>query len=573
MQNIKILWNNLTVFTNDRTQKKILYNISGKIDTGFTAIMGASGSGKSTLLNTLSYRTDPNIKKTGTMQINGLDYTHSEFKNFGAYVMQKDILNPDLTVEETLYYNAKLKLPNTMSEEQINEKVSDVIKKMGLNHTKNTIIGSSLKKGISGGECKRLCIAIELLSNPKLLFLDEPTSGLDTGTASLVCSYLKKISQDGITVVCTIHQPSQKVFEMFDNVILLDRGEIVFIGKVLDLNSFFELSGFGIPLNTNPADFVIDVISDQQNSHILKNRFNSFSNDPTNDVNIQFTNEIPIVNRKQTWFYQFMILVNRSIKEQWRKKYGILTDIINNIIMAFLIGGVFYGIDNSQKNVFLRSPFLFFCCINQGLSSSLSTVNSFPEDRVLSLHERRSGAYKTSAYFMAKMLVETAVQTIKPILFSCIVYFMVGLHHDANNFFIFMAIMILCSMAATSLALMISAMCKTASLSLKILAICLEISRLFGGFFLEPARLPKYFAWLDALSFIKYAFVSVSLNEYKDVVFTCPANTTCQYTTGNQVIELRGYDYITIGGAVGVLLLFIFFMRFIAYVGLRFNKH
>lgn len=515
-----------------------------------------------------------------------------------GYVMQKDILNPDLTVEETLYYNSKLRLPNTTSEEEINNRVNEVITKMGLNHTKNTIVGSALKKGISGGECKRLCVAIELLSNPKLLFLDEPTSGLDTGTAVSVCGYLKKLAQEGINVVCTIHQPPQKVFSLFDNLILLDKGDIIYIGKTSNLNDFYTFAGFPIPSNINPADYIIDILTpstyntDGQNNEMsiviandnrdkLLNKFLEFKNMSSDgnleilldDINFKSNSE-----KRIPWTRQFKILFSRSMKEQWRKKTGIFIDIFNNIIMALLIGGVFFQIDNSQKNVFLKSPFLFFCCINQGLSSSLSTVNSFPEDRVLSLHERRSGTYKTSAYFLAKMTAESLIQMIKPIMFSSIVYFMAGLHHDAKNFFIFMGIMILCSMAATSLALMISAICKTATMSLKILAICLEISRLFGGFFLEPARLPLYFSWLDALSFIKYAFISVSLNEYKDVVFDCfesqrLPNGKCPIENGNYVINLRGYDYISIATATGILLLFIFVMRFIAYIGLRFNKH
>jgi len=101
--------------------------------------------------------------------------------------MQKDILNPNLTVQETLYYNAKLRLPHKSTEEVINQKVNEVISKMGLEKTKDTLVGSPSNKGISGGECKRLCVAIELLSSPKLLFLDEPTSGLDTGTSLSLC--------------------------------------------------------------------------------------------------------------------------------------------------------------------------------------------------------------------------------------------------------------------------------------------------------------------------------------------------------------------------------------------------
>jgi hypothetical protein len=139
-----------------------------------------------------------------------------------------------------------------------------------------------------------------------------------------------------------------------------------------------------------------------------------------------------------------------------------------------------------------------------------------------------------------------------------------------------MLFMLLCSIAATSLALLVSAICKTTDMSVTVLPLALEITRLFGGFFLAPSRLPKYFSWLDALSYVKYTFVGTALNELNGLVLTCTAaergNFTC-IESGETLIIERGYDYITIGGCIGALLGYILFCRFAAFLGVRFLKH
>ena len=134
--------------------------------------------------------------------------------------------------------------------------------------------------------------------------------------------------------------------------------------------------------------------------------------------------------------------------------------------------------------------------------------------------------------------------------------------------------MTLCSLAATSLALMISALCKTTDMSVTVLPMALEVSRLFGGFFLSPANLPKYFSWLDALSYAKYTYVGVSLNELQGLTLSCAdlASGTCIHD-GETTIRQLGLDYISIGGCVGVLLAFIIFCRVVAYLGVRFLKN
>lgn len=161
----------------DRMGKILLDNLNGQISSGFTAIMGPSGSGKSTLLNTLACRMGQSASIAGRMLLNGREYKIGDLKKMSGYVMQDDLLNAHLTVEETLKYTTRLKLEPSFTEEEVCSRVDEIIRQMGLDHVRSTVIGSSEKRGISGGERKRVCVGMELLTHPQLLFLDEPTSG------------------------------------------------------------------------------------------------------------------------------------------------------------------------------------------------------------------------------------------------------------------------------------------------------------------------------------------------------------------------------------------------------------
>ncbi|CAM9989954.1 unnamed protein product, partial [Phaeothamnion confervicola] len=235
----------------------LLKEVSGQVVGGFWAVMGPSGSGKSTLLNTLALRMDRGVTISGDMRLNGRPYTNAELKLMSGYVMQDDLLNANLTCEETLLYTAKLRCPQDATDADRQQRVDAALKQMGLEHARHTIVGSPLKKGVSGGERKRLCVALELLTEPRLLFLDEPTSGLDSVTALSLCMSLKALTVR-CTVICTIHQPQSKIFNLFDNLILLKAGAIVYQGPTDQALAFFEANGFPCPALTNPADHLLD---------------------------------------------------------------------------------------------------------------------------------------------------------------------------------------------------------------------------------------------------------------------------------------------------------------------------
>jgi ATP-binding cassette subfamily G (WHITE) protein 2 len=170
------------------------------------------------------------------MRLNGAPYDNAELKRVSGYVMQDDLLNGYLTVEETLMYTAELRLPRTFTNTERKERVEDVMKDLGLLHARHDIIGSQMKQGISGSERKRLCVCMQLLNRPQLLFLDEPTTGLDSVTAldllyTLTALAHGKSQEKAVTIVCSIHQPQAKIFNLFDSIVLLKAGHIIYQGS------------------------------------------------------------------------------------------------------------------------------------------------------------------------------------------------------------------------------------------------------------------------------------------------------------------------------------------------------
>ncbi|CAF2733376.1 unnamed protein product [Rotaria sp. Silwood2] len=419
--------------------KRLLHNVSGAITGGLWAVMGPSGSGKSTLLNTLACRLDVNTIVQGEMRLNGAPYDNAELKRIAGYVMQDDLLNGYLTVEETLMFTAELRLPRTLSDCERKVRVDEVLDDLGLKHARNDIIGVQSKRGISGSERKRLCVAMQLLNRPQLLFLDEPTTGLDSVTAldllyTLHALARGKSEQKGVTIVCSIHQPQAKIFNLFDAIVLLKAGHIIYQGSRKQSTEVFRAAGFPCPLFTNPADHLLDVITppktDQTNldeppltveqqaavdEALIKAQ-------PVLDIDLNMgvdkrVAQMANLPRNPTWHKQVRILVRRNLREQFRKKHLLITSNIQTVIMAILIGTVFLRIGHTQKSIVRREPVLFFCAINQGVFGALTVINSFPVERTLTLRERASGTYFASAYFIAKILSDTLVQLPVPILF------------------------------------------------------------------------------------------------------------------------------------------------------------
>lgn len=252
-------------------RKTILKDISGEARNGrLCAIMGPSGSGKTTLLNILSGRNRDIGTMAGSISINQIPVQPRKFRTNIAYVMQDDALFGTQTPREAITFSATLRLPPTLTTVEKTALVNDVIHTLGLEKCANTYIGTKFIKGISGGEKKRTSIATELVSDPGILILDEPTSGLDSYSAYIVVNTLRNLCMSGKMVISTIHQPSSEVFSLFDDVILLAKGQMIYNGARIDMLNYFDFYGYKCGPNTNPADyFMFQVQNDDVTNRLI----------------------------------------------------------------------------------------------------------------------------------------------------------------------------------------------------------------------------------------------------------------------------------------------------------------
>jgi len=229
-------------------RKNLLTDCYGKLYPGqVAALIGPSGAGKSTLMNILASRqsvslaeespnaSGPRLEKGSSIYYGGKPVSLEDLKDSVAFVMQHDELMPNQTVQETLEFAAKLKLPQKLIDESkgevIKSNVEELLRKLDLWHVKDVVVGNALIKGISGGQKKRLSAAIELINRPSVIFLDEPTSGLDSHASMSLITMLKQIAREQNCIICcTIHQPSSELFDLFDSVQVLRAGKVLFQG-------------------------------------------------------------------------------------------------------------------------------------------------------------------------------------------------------------------------------------------------------------------------------------------------------------------------------------------------------
>ncbi|CAN6714452.1 unnamed protein product [Malus baccata var. baccata] len=246
----------------------LLNDISGQAVRGeIMAILGPSGAGKSTFLDALAGRIAQGSLE-GSVRIDGRTVTTSYMKMVSSYVMQDDQLFPMLTVFETFMFAAEVRLPPSISRNEKRRRVYELLEQLGLQSAAHTYIGDEGRRGVSGGERRRVSIGIDIIHKPSLLFLDEPTSGLDSTSAFSVVEKVKEIARGGSIVMMTIHQPSYRIQMLLDRMTILARGRLVYLGSPHGLSA--HLSGFGrpVPDGENGLEYLLDVIKEYDESTV-----------------------------------------------------------------------------------------------------------------------------------------------------------------------------------------------------------------------------------------------------------------------------------------------------------------
>lgn len=266
--------------SSSKTDENILKGISGIIKPGqMMALLGGSGAGKTTLLDILAMKRKTG-QVTGSIKVNGSDIPRKDFTKLIGFVDQDDYLLPTLTVYETVLNSALLRLPRSFSFAAKQTRVYQVLEELRILDIKDRVIGNDFERGISGGEKRRVSIACELVTSPLILFLDEPTSGLDANNANNVVECLVRLAKSyNRTLVLSIHQPRSNIFQLFDKLVLLSNGEMVYSGDAIRVGEFLRNNGYRCPSDYNIADYLIDITFESQGA---KKRFAATS--PSDDL-------------------------------------------------------------------------------------------------------------------------------------------------------------------------------------------------------------------------------------------------------------------------------------------------
>ncbi|CAB3406162.1 unnamed protein product [Caenorhabditis bovis] len=541
---VALQWNNLKVKT--KAGRVLLDGVSGCALPGeVVALMGASGAGKTTLLNTLLQRNLKGLVVEGEILVNGQNVGKG-VTSVSAYVQQEDLFLGTLTVREHLELQARMRLPSSVTSEERNERVQQVLRDMRLVKSQNSKIGvPGIVKGISGGEMKRLAFASEMINNPPVIFCDEPTTGLDSHMSLQVVRTLEALaSERGKTIICTIHQPSSEVFEMFDKVVFLAQGRIAFHGQIDEAIYHFSDCGYLLPDHTNPADYFIDILAIKPNEEEkcktrcreLCAKFQKSEYNAKLKTNMKKAGRLLALNPHTTASYPSLLLalLMRYTLDNFRNPAIMRAKVIQKLFMGAFIGALYLNQNIDQDGLAGFKGALFYY-ISELTYSTIFGIQAFmPADYPPLVREFDDRIYPISAYYIAKIFSFLPIFTIDGVIMVTISYMFVGFPMELMTFLkqLFTCMIIEWNVAALGIAV-----CATApsyAIAVTITGPLLTIFSLTGGLFTNTAKMHSWISWVQYLSWFRFGYESLTINQFTHSQFS---NISCTRKSVNGGIE------------------------------------
>ncbi|KAJ6501512.1 P-loop containing nucleoside triphosphate hydrolase protein [Mycena vitilis] len=575
-------------------EKPILTEITSFFPAGeVSAILGPSGAGKSTILQLLAHRKlnagpGAHFELTGDMLFNGLPTTE-DVRNSVAFVEQEDDYHLSaLTVRETLRYAAILRLPPKMSRKRKIARAEEVLLMLGLKDCADVYVGGELMKGISGGEKRRLSLAVQMISDPSVLVVDEPTSGLDSFIANNVMECLKGIARSGRTVIVSIHQPRSDIFHTLDNMLILAKGgHGVFSGKREEAMRIMDSQGYPLPsLWFNPADHLLDLVTvDQRPGKTADSRARvdgliSFWNTHREKVDRVEGHQkseatAPPVARESRFtpmHIAFPVVWERMFRNLWRQKdafWGRITQPpLAGLLLLMFYERLKFGPSGGQDRigVILQAtgaiPFVGLIC----------GIAVFPQDRQLFMHEyRSSAAYSCTTFILAYTLMEAPFQLLAALLYGVFMNVAVGMQTSARIYFEYSISIWALQSLGESIAIIFGSFFNAMGLAVSLVSTTLSMVVQFSG--ILSLSVPF---WLQVIAWgtpLKPVQRLTFINECQGLQFYCSADDIaagiCTAQSGEQLLQLYSFVDRNTGKLTGITVAVAIAWRILAWAALR----
>lgn len=536
---------NVTV-QDKKSGKMILNNISLSIlPSEFVGLMGLSGAGKTTLFLAMNGYSKPT---SGTSCLNGHDLYHNydQFKNVIGYVPQKDVLHGELTVEETLYYAARLRLPTDTKDHEIYQRIDKLLIELDLiNPDQNldirrVIIGTAIKKGISGGQLKRVNLAIELLADPGVLFLDEPTSGLSAVDNIMVMKLLRKLANGGKTIILVLHQPDIESYRLMDNVIILDQGELVYYGRCWpDSITFFNPDKEPQEV-LERAEMALRGLAKQKAMISCRNRYeqSKYYKEYIADRHLarkttgSSTNEKRNLQKSCFNFTHLMILTKRFLRCKLKDTMNTTILLAQAPVIAALISVVFNGQAEPPT-----TP-LFMLVISALWLGTSNAAREIVCEFAIYERERMTGV-GIPEYLLSKVSVLTGLCFFQCLMLVAITHTFVGIKAAWLPVF---GITLLSSLVGLSMGLLLSSLARTSAAALALVPLAILPSVIVGGGLRSIRDMGDQVRWLSHIMPARWGYEALMQLESR------------QHFTNERLVEmLFGSHTVGLGWDCGIL--------------------
>ncbi|KAK1434083.1 hypothetical protein QVD17_11001 [Tagetes erecta] len=518
----------------------LLKGVSGAFRPGvLTALMGVSGAGKTTLMDVLAGRKTGGYIE-GDVRISGYPKKQETFARISGYCEQNDIHSPHVTVYESLLYSAWLRLASDVDEQKRKMFVDEVMDLVELNTIKDALVGLPGVNGLSTEQRKRLTIAVELVANPSIIFMDEPTSGLDARAAAIVMRTVRNTVDTGRTVVCTIHQPSIDIFEAFDELFLMKRGgQELYVGPVgrhsCDLIAYFEaVNGVSkIKDGYNPATWMLEVSTSAQELALGVDFTEIYRNSELYKRNKALIAELSVprpgtqdlfypTQYSQPFIVQCLACLWKQRWSYWRNPPYTAVRFVFTTFIAVIFGTMFWDLGSKkerQQDLINAMGSMYAAVLFLGIQNASSVQPVVDVERTVFYRERAAGMYSALPYAFAQVLVEVPYIVVQTVVYSVIVYSMIGFDWTVAKFCWYLFFQLCCFLYMTYYGMMTVAITPNASIAAIIAASFYGIFNLFSGFIIPRPSIPvwwRWYYWGNPIAWTIYGLVASQFGDFED---------------------------------------------------------